>query len=197
MIYVCVDLEATCWEIKGPISEVIEIGAVAVTDESKDFPVITTYQSFVKPIINPELSAFCTKLTGITQADVENMQPFKPAWAAFLNWLKLKVTPTPAEKTVMVSWGDYDRKQLVRECKANGTHFPFTAHMNLKDLVRRTYYPTITDFHQPSVAAKLGVSYDGPAHRALTDAKVVAKLLREVSNYLKAKTYTTGVSKAW
>src|SRR5262249_50105945 len=62
------DLEATCWDTPRPrdAMEIIEIGAVAlhpVALEPAD-----EFTSFVRPVVNPQLSPFCTALTSITQA---------------------------------------------------------------------------------------------------------------------------------
>lgn len=63
MNYIIFDLEATCWAQKGPISEIIEIGAVKI---GPDLNTISEFSSFVKPMRNPILSDFCKELTSIT-----------------------------------------------------------------------------------------------------------------------------------
>jgi inhibitor of KinA sporulation pathway (predicted exonuclease) len=49
--------------------EIIEIGAVLVDENLK---LIDEFSTFVKPTINPTLTHFCTKLTTITQKDVDD-----------------------------------------------------------------------------------------------------------------------------
>lgn len=48
--------------------EIIEFPAVLV--DAKNRKIIDNFQAFVKPTINPKLSDFCIKLTGITQVNI-------------------------------------------------------------------------------------------------------------------------------
>src|SRR5258707_15625193 len=64
-----IDLEATCEEYDPAFDmETIEIGACWI---AADGSVLDRFQSFVRPVVNPTLTPFCTQLTGITQADVD------------------------------------------------------------------------------------------------------------------------------
>ena len=70
MDFLIVDLEATCW-LDGTTpgrQEVIEIGAVRV--RAPHFQPEETFARFVRPLREPELSDFCTHLTGIQQVAV-------------------------------------------------------------------------------------------------------------------------------
>jgi inhibitor of KinA sporulation pathway (predicted exonuclease) len=75
MRYIITDLEATCWEnVRAPERmEIIEIGAVALASATA---VVGEFNRFVRPIAEPRLSAFCTQLTSITQADVDGADIF-------------------------------------------------------------------------------------------------------------------------
>eukprot|EP00729_Bicosta_minor_P011493 gene11493-4055_t len=50
--------------------------------------VLGEFQRYVRPTHNPVLSPFCTRLTGITQADVDGAEPFPVVFAAMLAWLR-------------------------------------------------------------------------------------------------------------
>ena len=65
--FVAVDFEATCIEENGPNypHEIIEFPAVLVDLTTGER--VATFHSFVRPRINPVLSDFCKKLTGISQ----------------------------------------------------------------------------------------------------------------------------------
>lgn len=80
--YFVLDFESTCFE--GKRDHPSEISNAVVTEMSVssnhfvvEFPVVIldakkgvivdTFRRFVRPTENPELSAFCTKLTGIRQ----------------------------------------------------------------------------------------------------------------------------------
>ena len=67
MRFIILDLEATCTDNRNIYfdNEVIEIGAVKIENKL----VIDEFQSFVKPIVNTELTEFCKNLTSINQSD--------------------------------------------------------------------------------------------------------------------------------
>ena len=73
-----VDLECTCWKEKDKPHEIIEIGAVC-DGPYKNVKFYQEFQIFVKPILNPVLSPFCTELTHINQADIDKAVNFESA----------------------------------------------------------------------------------------------------------------------
>src|SRR5690554_6143571 len=74
------------------------------------------------------------------------------------------------------SWGRFDQTQVRRDCAVHGVEYPVPEHMNLKNVVsaaqgRRKRYGM-------SKARRLcGLGLDGAHHRALDDAKNIARLL--------------------
>ena len=65
-----IDFECTCNEQQTiAVQEIIEFPILVIDVAKKQ--IINTFHSFVKPTINPELNAFCTKLTGIEQKQVQ------------------------------------------------------------------------------------------------------------------------------
>ena len=76
--YMVMDLEATCCNDESfPTSEMetIEIGALIVCGET--LKPVSKFCTFIKPVRHPQLTKFCTSLTSITQADVDNAPTFK------------------------------------------------------------------------------------------------------------------------
>jgi len=66
--YICVfDFECTCDMDRGTMKaqEIIEFPIVIVDVKAKAVKAI--FQTYVKPVIDPKLTEFCTQLTGITQ----------------------------------------------------------------------------------------------------------------------------------
>lgn len=63
---ICVfDVECTCQEDNdGFVQEIIQIGAVKL---SNNFNIISKFDIYIKPVINPSLSIYCTNLTNIAQ----------------------------------------------------------------------------------------------------------------------------------
>ena len=103
--FIIYDLEATCWRSPKPKQvEVIEIGAVKVNEHLE---IIDEFCAFVKPTLHPKISPFCTKLTSITQRDVDPAGHFDEVVLDFEEWIN------PNEvRAVLMSWGEFDKRQL-------------------------------------------------------------------------------------
>lgn len=172
LVPLIVDIEATCWGKAGfsenGFSETIEIGAVVLIDKR-----IEEFSIFIKPVIFPKLSDFCTNLTSITQKDVDNAVEFKEAWERFNTWYEDSL------RYLFISWGDYDKLQLNKELwKKTKTRFPFPYHLNLKQL-----FLTKTGKKRGGVMAALkyfDLEFEGTPHRGIDDAKNIAKLYTEL-----------------
>src|SRR5689334_7820859 len=116
MHFLVVDLEATCWAEPRPRDrmEIIEIGAVRLDDA---LSVVDEFTSFVRPVVEPTLSTFCTELTSITQVDVDAADPFSIVFPAFTDWIG-------DGEARLCSWGFYDVGQFRLDCARHGVAFP-------------------------------------------------------------------------
>jgi len=157
------DLEATCWETGQTVDrqEIIEIGAVRLGTPDE-------FGRFVRPVGEPTLSAFCTQLTGITQADVDPARTFPEVFPEFLAWIG---------DGALASWGAYDIKQLRADCRRHAIPFPerlADGHVNLKTVFADRHHC------KPCGMAKalrmLRIPLDGTHHRAIDDARNIAKI---------------------
>lgn len=113
-----VDVEATCWDGERPpgaVSEIIEIGLTVVDLAAGER--LSRHRILVRPA-RSRVSAFCTELTGLTQAEVDTGLDFAAA-------CRLLATTYEAGARPWASWGDYDRKQFALQCRATGTPYPF------------------------------------------------------------------------
>ncbi|MFC0541963.1 exonuclease domain-containing protein [Kutzneria chonburiensis] len=121
-----VDVEATCWEGSPPpgqVSEIIEIGLTVVDLVARER--LAKHRILVRPKAS-RVSGFCTSLTGLTQSEVDGGVSFADACAQL-------VDEHEAGRRGWASWGDYDRKQFTRQCRATGVPYPFGArHTNAK-----------------------------------------------------------------
>jgi inhibitor of KinA sporulation pathway (predicted exonuclease) len=168
--YLVVDFEATCDDNRSTIprdeSEIIEIGAV-LCDGTTLAP-IGEFQTFVRPVRHPRLTAFCTQLTTITQADVDaapTLRDIAPAFARF------------APGAIFCSWGGYDKNQLRRECERLAIDSPLGLrdHVNLKEEVARRSHDRKRGNRE--VLAQLGITPTGTYHRGIDDARNIALTL--------------------
>ena len=171
---IVVDVESTCWEKDPPPdqkSEIIEIGIVLL---DKFTGQITQKQGIVVKPVQSEVSEFCTSLTGWTQSQVDALGiPFADACE------KIK-KEYQSKSRVWASWGDYDRKMFVEQCKDLGIKYPFTPqHLNVKQAVS-----FLSDSNKSLGMAEglqfLGLPLVGQHHKGEDDAYNIACALQEV-----------------
>jgi inhibitor of KinA sporulation pathway (predicted exonuclease) len=173
--YLLIDLEATCsndGSLPRHEMEIIEIGAVM--QNAKTFEVVSEFQTFICPIRHPLLTAFCTELTTITQADVDQAPRFPVAMAAMQKWMY------QFDDSLFCSWGDYDRHQFVQDCSFHGVGYPFRSdHLNLKPEFSRSL-----DIKKKLGLAQalhhLGLDFSGTHHRGIDDARNIARIIQAV-----------------
>jgi len=175
---VVIDLEATAGQDgqgRQTNNCIIDLGAVYLDEKLE---VKGTFQSLVKP--SEPITAFITKLTGITGAMVEGEPPFNEVGPTFSRWVEgLAGT---LKKVRLAAWGNYfDIPLLRKNYNDAGLDFPFPgtaldvktlAFLWLSQSGRRTDKIGLEFF-----AEHFGLKVDGSWHRALTDAQVTAGTL--------------------
>jgi inhibitor of KinA sporulation pathway (predicted exonuclease) len=168
MKYIILDLEATCWEEKGlkRKSEIIEIGALCI-NENKETE--SEFNAFVKPMLNPTLSPFCTKLTSITQEQVDAAETFPEVFEKFREWIG-------PEEYLLCSWGFYDRSQLTSDCLLHRLRTGWLEkHISLKH--QYTEIKNLRKHVGMSGALWMeDLKLEGTHHRGIDDARNIAKI---------------------
>ncbi len=169
--FLVIDLEATCDEerrIRSRHMEIIEIGSVLV--DGATLAVVGEHQTFVKPVRHPVLTAFCTRLTTITQADVENAPGFPGAIASLARFIGDR-------EVLFCSWGDYDRRQFEQDAAVHQVTLPFgEKHLNVK----KAFSDQLGEAKRYGMAGALrrvGLELQGTHHRGIDDARNIARLL--------------------
>ncbi|MEU8620696.1 3'-5' exonuclease [Streptomyces sp. NPDC048623] len=172
-----VDIEATCWDGQPPpgaVSEIIEIG-LAVVDLTEHRRV-ARHRILVRPA-RSEISAFCTGLTGITPEEAAGGVSFAEA-------CRILADEHDARRRPWASWGDYDRKQFDRQCRATGVAYPFgrpaeAGHTNAKAVFTEAYGLR----KRPGMDGALkiaGLPLEGRHHRGEDDAWNIAALVLDL-----------------
>ncbi|GAA5863805.1 hypothetical protein JCM1840_005772 [Sporobolomyces johnsonii] len=137
------DVEATCERIEGTHhklafaypNEIIEWPVILLQWRRRDGPEedddwvlekVDEYHSFVKPMWKPQLSPFCTELTGIEQADVDAAPTFPTLLRRFYNDFVLRHHLfTPENKTVWATDGPWDLRDFIaKACYLSKTPRP-------------------------------------------------------------------------
>ncbi len=172
--YLVIDLEATCSEdhtIPRDEMETIEIGAVLV--ERKDLSIIDEFSTFVRPIRHPYLTEFCTKLTTITQNDIDNAPYFPEALRALCEklWVPRDV--------LFCSWGNYDKNQFLNDCAFHKVDYPFgKEHLNLKREFAKARFRRRLGVQ--GALKSVGLTFEGTHHRGIDDARNIARLMHYI-----------------
>lgn len=166
------DLEATCCDegtVPNTESEIIEIGAVIVQMDNKQ--TVDAFTQFIKPSRHPALTSFCTKLTTITQTDVDKSPSFEGAMAILKDWLQ------PYQNDyVMCSWGNYDKNHIISDCKYFGVTNPLNgSHINLKTAFAKKQ--GVKRCGLRIALEKVGLGFQGQHHRGIDDTRNIVKLL--------------------
>lgn len=179
MNYIIFDLEATCWENdRSKTSEIIEIGAVKLNDRLKS---VDTFSQFVKPVIHPILSDFCTRLTSIEQTDVDSADTFENVMTEFENWITSSDT-----EAILCSWGFYDRKQIIKECKEKNYSGRILSLLDKHISIKHQFAKIkgIKPCGMSRALELLGLPLEGTHHRGIDDAKNITRIFTAVFDEL-------------
>ena len=170
---IVIDVEATCWEGQPPPGEepeIIEIGLcllhVGRLERGEKRSIL----------VRPErsrVSPFCTRLTTLTQEQVEEGISFKDACTL------LRREYHALDRT-WASYGDYDRRQFERQCAPHAVQYPFgLTHLNVKSLFALSN-TLIREVGMAEALALRRLPLEGMHHRAHDDAWNIAALLADL-----------------
>lgn len=170
MDFIVYDIEATCWEGRPPgkVQEVIEIGAIKVNRYGE---LLDSFSRFVKPVLSPNMSMYCRQLTGIKQEEIDKAKTFPTVIEAFQDWIDIY-----EEDYVLCAWGKFDKKILIMDCELHGLDSDWVEpYMDVK-----AQYHEVKRLHKQRgfkyTVEKEGFDFTGEQHRAITDARNLAKV---------------------
>jgi len=141
--------------------------------------VVDDFCQFVRPKLHPEISPFCTKLTSIVQDDIEDAPLFDEAISNFEDWVGFDRT-----RSVLMSWGEFDRRQFANDARLHDLDLPWLKYWAC---LQRHYSRWKGSKNQIGLKNALdieGLSFDGTQHRAIEDARNMAKLFAKVAKPL-------------
>lgn len=170
MNFIVYDLEATCWQGRPGtmVSEIIEIGAYLLDPYGE---IVSSFNRFVRPVIHPQLSAFCQELTTIDQVQINRSQRFDQVIEAFQDWAEIY-----EEDYLLCSWGSFDKKMLIQDCELHGLETEWVQpHINIK-----RQYQELKRLRRPRglrmAVEREGFEFTGQQHRGIDDAHNLAKI---------------------
>jgi inhibitor of KinA sporulation pathway (predicted exonuclease) len=176
MRFVVIDFEATCDEPYNPDpQEIIEFPAVVVDPGGAHDG--AEFHTYVRPVAHPQLTPFCSRLTGIPQASVSAAPLFPEVLARFAEWGRTHC----GVDSLVVTCGDWDLANLLpRQCAQHRLEVPAWADrwVNLKKLFASNFPNASDRATLPEIASALGVELTGRLHSGIDDARNMARVLR-------------------
>ncbi|NWX94084.1 ERI1 exoribonuclease, partial [Nothoprocta pentlandii] len=183
--YLCVvDFEATCEEGNPPgfVHEIIEFPVVLLN--TRTLQIEDSFQQYVKPEINPKLSAFCVGLTGITQEVVDKAEPFPQVLQNVVDWMRARELGTKYSYCLLTD-GSWDMSKFLNiQCRISRIKYPSFAKrwINIRKSYGNFYKVPRSHTKLTMMLEQLGLRYAGRPHSGLDDARniagVAARLLR-------------------
>jgi inhibitor of KinA sporulation pathway (predicted exonuclease) len=170
---IVIDVEATCWEGPTPAdqeSEIIEVGVCALDVRTGER---SSKQSIIVKPQRSSVSAFCTQLTTLTQAEVDQGVPFEHACQILRRKFRVR------DRT-WASYGDYDRRQFEKQCEAEGVKYPFSpTHINVKNMLA-VLHGLGREVGLARAMEIMELPMEGTHHRGHDDAWNIAALLAKM-----------------
>ena len=174
------DLEYTAWECSmarhwltpGEFKEVVQIGAVKLDADS--FAILDSFDTLVRPRINPLLSPYFEKLTGITSRQLaHDGEDFAIAYARFLDFAA--EGPIAAFGRDDLSLRENLRLYGMTGARALPVFYDLSGWFAVLGLDPR-------GMHSCDLAPALGMPFQGRAHNALDDAKSLATVMAALAS---------------
>lgn len=173
---IILDTEYTAWEGsqerkwsgENEHREIVQIGAIKV--DANTLTEIDSFNHFVKPTLNPELSEYFTNLTGISQKQIDELGIEYPvALSEYFSW---------AENFDTYSFGKGDEKVLRENCELKGIPFlPKGKFFNMRDTFRKYGIP-VENYNSGNIVEAFGIKKERSAHNALNDVRTILDGLR-------------------
>jgi inhibitor of KinA sporulation pathway (predicted exonuclease) len=160
MLFCTIDFEVTVNVNK---IEIIEFSSILINVERNDIIEIDKFHKYVKPTENKILSYECTRLTKISQEEINNAETLDIIIKQHLEWLKSK-----CEKEVFfISCIDWNFTHLTEELERKNIEIDeiYMKYINLKDEFERFY--GITSNSMVNMLAFLGLERIDGLHNGL------------------------------
>ncbi|KAJ3106437.1 3'-5' exoribonuclease 1 [Phlyctochytrium bullatum] len=137
--YLVFDVEATCQEDNRNFhQEIIEFPIILIC--GRTLTILDEFHRYVRPVLHPTLSPYCTNLTGITQSTVDAAPIFPEVLDEFEDWLS-EHDPYPFRNSVFVTDGPWDIRDFVpRQMQAS--KMPCPPYFKKKYVNLRRMYET-------------------------------------------------------
>uniref|UniRef100_A0A3Q2NT24 3'-5' exoribonuclease 1 n=1 Tax=Fundulus heteroclitus TaxID=8078 RepID=A0A3Q2NT24_FUNHE len=137
-----------------------------------------SFQAYVKPEVNPQLSDFCVKLTGIKQQTVDDAEPFPDVLHRVVEWLQERELGTKYKYAILTD-GAWDMSKFLNiQCRVSSIRYPQFAKkwINIRKSYCNFYKVPRTQTKLSTMLEKLGMTYEGRPHCGLDDSRNIARI---------------------
>ena len=178
--YLVLDFEATCDDKKPPKpQEIIEFPVLMVNARTLETDAV--FHKYVSPTAHPQLTPFCTRLTGITQAMVEGCPTLAETLQMFDTWYNEKGLADPSVSSAFVTCGNWDLETMLpSQCSYFDIPRPryFNQWVNIKKIFERATnkWPK----GMPSMLNYFGLVLEGRHHSGIDDCRNIARILTKL-----------------
>ncbi|KAF4797105.1 hypothetical protein TURU_076215 [Turdus rufiventris] len=134
--FLVLDFEATCDKPQIHPQEIIEFPILKLNGRTMEIE--STFHMYVQPVVHPQLTPFCTELTGIIQGMVDGQPSLQQVLERVDEWMAKEGLLDPSVKSIFVTCGDWDLKvMLPGQCQYLGLPVAdyFKQWINLKKIV--------------------------------------------------------------
>ena len=171
------DFEANCIENGSlPCQEVIEFPVVPVQVGTQTVLEDKIFHHYIKPTVVPQITEFCTQLTGIKQNQVDAGIPITEALQRLDKWME--DNGFTASNSTFVTCGRWDLNTCLKK-EASYKKIELKPYLkkfiNIKDAWMATH--TVSKATgMPGMLQSEGLTLDGKHHSGIDDSKNIAKI---------------------
>ena len=156
--------------------EIIEIGACRVDER---WQIVDSFSRLIRPRVYRRLDKHIRSVTGITEAEIKQGDPFEDVYADFCAYC--------GEGAQLITWGRDDYPVLRRNAAFFHQPMPFGPPLDAQLVFA---HACLFNAHQQmnlhSALEHMNISPDVPAHRAVYDAQCTAALLPAIDKAVRA-----------
>ncbi|XP_055111318.1 ERI1 exoribonuclease 3 isoform X2 [Symphalangus syndactylus] len=161
--------------------EIIEFPILKLNGRTMEIE--STFHMYVQPVVHPQLTPFCTELTGIIQAMVDGQPSLQQVLERVDEWMAKEGLLDPNVKSIFVTCGDWDLKvMLPGQCQYLGLPVAdyFKQWINLKKAYSFAMgcWPKngLLDMNKG-----LSLQHIGRPHSGIDDCKNIANIMKTLA----------------
>ncbi|KAK9404339.1 ERI1 exoribonuclease 3 [Crotalus adamanteus] len=180
--FLVLDFEATCDKPQIHPQEIIEFPILKLNGRTMEIE--STFHMYVQPVVHPQLTPFCTELTGIIQAMVDGQPSLQQVLERVDEWMAKEGLLDPTVKSIFVTCGDWDLKvMLPGQCQYLGLPVAdyFKQWINLK----KAYSFAMGSWPKNGLLDMnkgLNLQHIGRPHSGIDDCKNIANIMKTLAH---------------